>query len=50
VWRIGLSVVLFVLSGVLGVYLYRRYRHGKTLGRDIEAQLNGDGSAPSQQG
>jgi len=61
VWRIGLSVVLFVLSGVLGVYLYRRYRHGKTLGRDIEAQLSGDenkaeqvvresdGSAPSQQ-
>ncbi len=34
VWRIGLSVVLFVLSGVLGIHLYRRYRHGKSLNGD----------------
>jgi uncharacterized membrane protein YdjX (TVP38/TMEM64 family) len=25
-WRIGASVVLFVVSGMLGVYLFRRYR------------------------
>jgi len=30
-WRIGSSVVLFVLSGALGIHLYRRYRHGKSL-------------------
>lgn len=41
-WRIGLSVILFIVSGLLGVYLYRRYRHGKTLGREIETQLSGD--------
>lgn len=41
-WSIALSVILFVVSGVLGVYLYRRYRHGKTLGREIETALSGD--------
>jgi uncharacterized membrane protein YdjX (TVP38/TMEM64 family) len=41
-WRISLSVILFIVSGLLGVYLYRRYRQGKTLGRDIETQLSGD--------
>ncbi|WP_028877786.1 TVP38/TMEM64 family protein [Terasakiella pusilla] len=41
-WNIALSVILFVISGILGVYLYRRYRQGKTLGRDIETQLAGD--------
>ena len=29
--RISLSVALFIASGALGVYLYRRYRHGKSL-------------------
>jgi uncharacterized membrane protein YdjX (TVP38/TMEM64 family) len=37
--RIGLGVVLFVLSSVLGVWLYRTYRHGKTLGDDVDAEL-----------
>jgi len=37
--RIGLAVVLFVISGVLGVWLYRRFRHGKTLGRELEREL-----------
>jgi len=41
-WSIALSVILFIVSGVLGVYLYRKYRHGKTLGREIETQLSGD--------
>lgn len=41
-WRISLSVILFIVSGLLGVYLYRKYRHGKTLGREIETQLSGD--------
>jgi uncharacterized membrane protein YdjX (TVP38/TMEM64 family) len=42
--RISLSVVLFVLSTVLGVFLYRRLRHGHTLGGEIDAAIeNGEG-------
>jgi len=37
--RIGLGVVLFVVSALLGVHLYRRYRRGKTLGESIEGRL-----------
>jgi uncharacterized membrane protein YdjX (TVP38/TMEM64 family) len=37
--RISVGVALFVLSGVLGAYLYRRYRHGKSLD-DIDQQLD----------
>jgi uncharacterized membrane protein YdjX (TVP38/TMEM64 family) len=37
--RIGLSILLFVLSGVLGVYLYRKHRHNKTFDDAIEKQL-----------
>ncbi|MEE8393236.1 MAG: VTT domain-containing protein [Rhodospirillales bacterium] len=40
--RIGISVVLFVVSGILGVYLYRRHRHGKTFDTRIEEALGGD--------
>lgn len=35
--RIGLSVVLFVVSGLIGISLYRKYRHGKT----FDDALNG---------
>ena len=41
--RIGLSVVLFVVSGMLGVYLYRKYRHGKSFDEKIERELGEDG-------
>ncbi|MGH9577463.1 MAG: TVP38/TMEM64 family protein, partial [Terriglobales bacterium] len=27
-WRIGIAVALFVASGVIGAWLYRKYRHG----------------------
>jgi len=37
--RIGLGVALFICSGLLGIYLYRKYRHGKSLGEDIDTQL-----------
>lgn len=40
VFRIGLSVALFIVSGILGLYLYRRHRHGKTLGDRMEKQLD----------
>ena len=40
-WRIGLGVVLFVVSGALGVYLYRRLRHGKVYDEELERKLEG---------
>lgn len=33
--NITLAIVLFLVSGSLGLYLYRRYRRGKSLGEDI---------------
>lgn len=38
-WRIGLGALLFVASGVLGVYLYRRLRHGKHYDEDLEREM-----------
>lgn len=40
-WRIGLSVVLFVASGLLGVQLYRHYRQR----RQLDVALQGDTAA-----
>ncbi|CCG40338.1 TVP38/TMEM64 family protein [Magnetospirillum molischianum] len=40
VFRIGSSVILFIASGVLGVWLYRRYRHGRRLDAETEAALD----------
>ncbi|MHA1597713.1 MAG: TVP38/TMEM64 family protein [Alphaproteobacteria bacterium] len=40
--RIAISVVLFVISGILGVRLYRKHRHGKSFDEAIERQLDGD--------
>jgi len=37
--RITLSIILFVASGLLGVYLYRRFRHGKSLDKSIDVEL-----------
>lgn len=39
--RISLSVILFVASGLLGVYLYRHFRHGKSLDTDLDDELGG---------
>ena len=38
--RISLSVILFVLSGFLGAYLYRHFRHGKSLGKSLDAEID----------
>jgi uncharacterized membrane protein YdjX (TVP38/TMEM64 family) len=37
--RVGLSAILFVLSGALGVYLYRRFRHGHSFDDDLDRDL-----------
>jgi uncharacterized membrane protein YdjX (TVP38/TMEM64 family) len=38
-FRITVSAVLFVVSGVIGIHLYRKYRHGKTLDDKLERDL-----------
>jgi len=37
--RISLSVVLFLVSALLGVYLYRRCRRGRSAGEEIDRAL-----------
>lgn len=41
VLRISVSVFLFALSGAIGIVFYRRYRHGKTPGGEIESRIGG---------
>ncbi len=40
VFRIGASVILFVASGVMGVWLFQRYRHGRHLDAATEAAID----------
>lgn len=42
VFRTSLAAALFVISGVLGVYLYRKHRHGKSLGAEMDRELEAD--------
>lgn len=37
--RLAFAVVFFVISGAIGIWLYRRYRHGKSLGEDVEKAI-----------
>ena len=37
--RLVLAVLFFVVSGAIGIWLYRRYRHGKSLGEDVETSI-----------
>jgi uncharacterized membrane protein YdjX (TVP38/TMEM64 family) len=37
--RVALAVVVFMISGAIGIWLYRRYRHGKSLGEDVEKAI-----------
>jgi uncharacterized membrane protein YdjX (TVP38/TMEM64 family) len=38
-WQVALAMVLFVGATVLGLWLYRQYRHGKTLDRQFDQEL-----------
>jgi len=38
-WRIGIAAALFLVSGVIGGWLYRKYRHGRTLGAEVDDAL-----------
>ena len=46
VFRISLGAVLFALSGVLGVFLYRRYRHGMIFDDDVDRELGNGAEDP----
>ena len=37
--RVALAVLLFVVSGAIGIWLYRHYRRGKSLGDDVEKAI-----------
>ncbi len=37
--RVGLAVALFLLSGILGAYLYHRHRHGLSIDDEVDAAL-----------
>ena len=37
--RVAFAVLFFVVSGAIGIWLYRRYRHGKSLGEDVEKSI-----------
>ena len=39
VLRIGLAAALFVVSALIGAYLYRRFRQGRSLDREIDIDL-----------
>ena len=42
-WRSGLGTALFVASGILGVYLFRRLRHGRHYDVELERQMGDTG-------
>ena len=46
--RIAISVVLFIVSGFLGVTLYRKYRHGKSFDARVEHELGVDQNGETQ--
>ena len=37
--RIVVAVVFFVVSGAIGIWLYRHYRHEKSLGEEVEKAI-----------
>ena len=46
-YGIGLSIILFIASGLLGVHLYRKYRSGKRLGIGVDPEVSSSASEPS---
>lgn len=48
-WQVAIAMALFVLAAVLGVVLYRKVGHGKTLGRGLDRELGVDTAAVTQE-
>lgn len=40
--RVGLSILLFVVSGLVGVYLYRKHRRGRVFDETVDRSLGAD--------
>ena len=38
-YRVALAVLFFVVSGSIGIWLYRRYRRDRSLGEDVEKAI-----------
>lgn len=38
--RIGIAMLLFVVSGFIGTRLYHKYRHGRSLGAEVDGALD----------
>ena len=38
-YRVAIAALMFVVSGAIGIWLYRRYRHEKTLGEEVEKAI-----------
>ena len=38
-FRVALAVLFFVVSGAIGIWLYRRYRNEKSLGEEVEKAI-----------
>jgi len=39
-WQVAVAMVLFVAATLLGIWMYRKYRHGKTLDPELDEQLD----------
>jgi len=37
--RISISVILFIISGILGMHLYRKHRHGNQFDDAIDREI-----------
>jgi uncharacterized membrane protein YdjX (TVP38/TMEM64 family) len=38
-WQVAVAIAMFVASAFLGIYLYRKHRCGKTLGKSLDHEL-----------
>jgi uncharacterized membrane protein YdjX (TVP38/TMEM64 family) len=46
--KLALAVGLFLASGALGAWLYRRFRHGQSLDEQVDAALEGPDPSPHE--
>ena len=38
-WQVAIAMAMFVVATFMGIFLYRKYRHGKTLGKAMDREL-----------
>jgi uncharacterized membrane protein YdjX (TVP38/TMEM64 family) len=46
--KLALAIGLFLVSGALGAYLYRHFRHGQSLDAKIDAELEETDTSPHE--